>query len=187
MKPCPVIFCLLLPALAQAADDSDPSSPDNWPVEVKGFGPTPAEAEADAVSHALEKLNSSLPEEVGLFRPDADFVRRHVIDGKGQPGASEEFKLGDRTRVYRTWIHRLKPFPLDTLRAYEQREVMHQRSLQRQAWSARLLSAAALACLAALGVLHMGRRHRPAGASRSFDATLPESPKQDPGRSQLPV
>jgi hypothetical protein len=149
------------PAPAARAEDR-PAAEERWPRQIKGVGLTLQKAEADALREALKELESALdgdPSAPGTWTPDMDFVRRYVLAGEGNRGEPEEFRMGGKDYTYKTWILPLRPFPRQTLEHLKRQETLAERTAERQALAARFFAGLAAAVGAALGTLHLGRRH----------------------------
>lgn len=166
-----LVCCFLLAALSDAARSARagvtagaPREAARWPREIKGIGETLPKAEADAVRHALEVLLATMSDDdIDVWRPDVDFVRKYVLKGDGRPGVEEEYKHAAKTWTYKTWLYPLQPFPEQTLRHFQEQERRTERSAERRLWATGFVAAALLAGLIALGLLRLG--HGPSSSS----------------------
>lgn len=150
---------------AQAANEHE----DFWGAErdVEGFGVSPEKAKAEALQEALKRLRRrllSMDPPVVHWQPDVEFVRNYLLEGSGKAGEGKPHeydpKTKDRIIVY-SWIYQLKAPPLETIRYFESKERRGREILKRRAWAAKGLGIGLLVCVAAVGVLHLGRRRQP--------------------------
>lgn len=116
-----------------------------WPRTVDGLGATEKEAQQDAQSKAVKRVNECLKAQdapLNAWQADEEYVRKHVLDGPGQAGDDIKLDVGPRMKV---WIQPLREPDLSDLMARSQVAQRQSLSVERQT-----LAGYALAALSAL-------------------------------------
>src|SRR5262245_61885141 len=137
------IFCT--PISAQPREPA----PKGLPREVFGQGDTPEQAKESAMRVA-EKTVADLMAMHGLshFKPDSDFIRRHVIAKSGQAG--EDIEVDNDPQPLKKWV-----LPLRTDNDWWGEIVRLDRAESRQALTSRIMIGISILLLAGVGYIRL--------------------------------
>jgi hypothetical protein len=118
------------------------NAPAGWPHEVKGYGKTVEDARHHAVLQAVERVTGFLDvQKLEAWKPDEEYIRKHVLDGDGQPGADIKLEGVD----VKVWVQPLKDPNWNEMVQLNTVAQRHQVSAERQG-----MAGAGLAALSAL-------------------------------------
>jgi hypothetical protein len=126
-----IVMCLLTSAIiAQAgAADSAPTPRETvWPLSITGFGDTLEKARSNGLKQIIKQIDAVLRAQnrpLIAWKPDDDYVKRHILDGLGEAGEDE---IVEPERL-KTWIYAVKPLDVAALRLLDQQA---QRVARRQ-------------------------------------------------------
>jgi hypothetical protein len=122
-----------------------------WPRTVDGIGKTEKEAQQDAVHNAVRRINECLKAQdppLAAWEADEEYVRKHVLDGRGQAGEDVKLNVGPAHKV---WIQPLREADVPDIVARNHVAERHVLSSERQT-----IAGYALAALSGLLALMWG-------------------------------
>ena len=154
-----LLMCLLATPLP--AQPGEGSTARTRAREVEGFGLTEQAAKNNAIKKIIEEITSLLERQdppLTAWRPTADFVRRHVIQGEGTGPFLEDTGVV----AGKKWVYRVRALDSGVFRALDQEAQRQQRSEQRIIWGGQVFGAftLALAGFTAYAKARSGRRRR---------------------------
>jgi hypothetical protein len=86
------------------------NAPVGWLTEVKGYGETIEDARKNALKSAVERVKGFLRAQdppLEAWQPDEEYVRTHLLEGAGQPGADVKLEVG----LVKVWVQPLRDAP----------------------------------------------------------------------------